>query len=75
MKKATDSLTGEPLDVAGECNARLYIGDNYEDNHVTMRCPLLPGHEGPHKEEFERRGKTVTITWWVDEKEFEDTWY
>lgn len=31
-------MYGEPEDVDGECNARLYIGDNYGDNHATMRC-------------------------------------
>jgi hypothetical protein len=77
MKKEepTDNLTGEPLDVDGECNARLYIGDNYQDNHVTMRCSLLPNHEGPHKEEFIRSDKPVTITWFIDEKDNEDVWY
>ena len=70
-----DSLTGEPKDVEGECNARLYIGDNLEDNHVTARCFLLPGHEGPHKVEFFRHGKPIAITWWVDEHGEEDVWY
>ena len=77
MKKGdiTDNLTGEPLDVDGECNARLYLGDNFEDNHLTLRCPLLPKHNGPHQTEFIRHDKPVIITWQIDEHEEEDTWY
>lgn len=63
------AMFGEPKDVPGECNAHLYIGDNFGDNHATIRCSLAPGHSGPHKEEFERQSKPVTITWWLDEKE------
>lgn len=62
---------GEPMDVEGECNARLYIGDNYGDNHATMRCRLRPDHKGePHKETYD--GGTagqVTVTWENDEDE------
>lgn len=61
-------MFGEPEDVEGECNARLYIGDNYGDNHATVRCSLEPGHDGTHKEEFLRQDKPVTITWWLDER-------
>lgn len=72
---------GEPEDVEGECNARIYIGDNFGDNHTTMRCQLSPGHEGLHKEMFHRGpGKKcpVTVTWEHDEREdrarlFEDS--
>ncbi len=70
-----DGLTGEPLDVDGECNARLYLGDNFEDNHLTLRCSLLPKHEGLHRKEFIRHDKSITITWHLDEHEEEDTWY
>lgn len=62
-------MYGEPDDAEGECNARLFIGDNYGDNTATMRCQLVPGHEGVHKEEFERKGGKVTITWVADERE------
>lgn len=64
-------MLGEPEDVEGECNARLYIGDNYGDNHATMRCGLTPGHKGPHKETYLQPGNdgTVIVTWDVDEKE------
>ena len=61
---------GEPEDVEGECNAHLYIGDNYGDNHATMRCQLPQGHEGYHKEVF-RQG-TAIVTWEKDETEEED---
>ena len=58
---------GPPEDVDGQCNARLEIGDDYGDNCATMRCQLAPGHEGPHREEFERGGKPVVVTWFVDD--------
>lgn len=61
-------MYGTPEDAPGECNAHLYIGDDYGDNHATIRCSLEPGHEGPHKEEFERGEKPVVITWHVDER-------
>ena len=61
-------------DADGECNARLYIGDDYGDNHATMRCQLPEGHDGPHQEQFKREGgkQQVTITWTLDEREFEE---
>lgn len=65
-------MDGEPSDVENECNARLFIADNYEDGTATMRCQLAPGHEGLHKEEF-KHGKgdainIVVITWSKDER-------
>lgn len=65
-------MFGKPKDVEGDCNAKLYIGDDYGDNHATMRCQLPVGHEGEHKEVFQRGGEPVTITWGVDESEDED---
>ncbi len=59
---------GEPEDVAGECNARLFIGDNYGDNHVTMRCQLELGHEGEHQEQYGRDPQRVTINWVIDDR-------
>ncbi len=57
-------MFGPPEDVAGECNVRLEIGDNYGDNTATMRCQLEPGHDGRHREEFEREeGKKVIVEW------------
>ena len=61
-------MWGEPEDTNGECNARLFIGDNYGDGTATMRCQLAPGHEGLHREEFSREGGPVTITWTADER-------
>ena len=61
-------MFGEPKDVDGECNACLFIADNYGDGSATMRCQLAPGHEGVHKEEFDREGGTVTVTWVADER-------
>lgn len=62
-------MFNEPKDRNNECNAHLYIADNFGDNHATIRCQLRPGHNGPHKEEFERGGRPVTVTWYIDEKE------
>lgn len=61
-------MFGEPQDVDGECNARLFIADNYGDNSATIRCQLAPNHEGSHREQFEREGGQVTITWIADER-------
>ncbi len=62
---------GEPEDIDGECNAHLYIADNFGDNHATMRCQLETGHEGPHEEVFGRNGSPVLIRWHVDETQWE----
>jgi hypothetical protein len=51
------------------CKAKLYIADDYGDNHATMHCQLEEGHEGPHKEVF--RKDTVVVTWEEDESEEE----
>lgn len=61
-------MFGEPSDIEGQCNARLYIGDNYGDGTATMRCQLPPGHDGVHHEHFEREGGPVVITWVADER-------
>lgn len=63
---------GEPENVLGRCNARLYIADDYGDNRATIRCQLDPEHEGQHKEEFKRGGKPVLIYWEVDERKEEE---
>jgi hypothetical protein len=66
-------MRGEPSDVDGECNAHLYIGDNYGDNHATMRCGLLEGHDGVHREVFSRTTtegppSECVMTWEQDER-------
>lgn len=61
-------MDGEPKDVDGECNARLFIGDNFGDGTATMRCQLMSGHAGLHQEQFQRTGGPVTITWTADER-------
>jgi hypothetical protein len=61
-------MFGPPENVKGECNARLYLADDYGDNSCTIRCRLEPGHEGPHRESFQRGGEPVNITWVVDER-------
>jgi len=55
---------GEPEDVPGQCNAHLYISDDFGDNHATIRCQLPPGHEGPHQEKFNRvEAGTCSVCW------------
>jgi hypothetical protein len=67
-------MNGPPEDVAGECNARLEVGDDYGDNVSTFRCSLEPGHEGPHKEEFDHYSadNPVCVTWMKDAREEEE---
>lgn len=59
---------GEPDDIEGECNAHLYIADNYGDSHGTMRCGLKPGHEGMHDETYRHRDGRVTVKWDGDDR-------
>ena len=63
-------MFGPPKDVDGQCNAHLYIGDDYGDNHATMRCQLPKGHDGDHQETF-RNGK-AKVTWSEDERTSDD---
>lgn len=69
-------MFGEPPNIESACNARLFIADNYGDNSSTMRCQLPPGHDGPHKEQFERDdddgNNVVVITWTRDERKMCD---
>lgn len=60
---------GEPDDVDGECNAHLYIADNFSDNHATMRCELRRGHTGKHQETF--RSNTCVVLWEEDERDYD----
>jgi hypothetical protein len=62
-------MFGRPEDVVGQCNAHLYIGDDYGDNEATMRCQREPNHEGRHREEW-MDGKAV-VEWETDERERE----
>lgn len=64
--------TGTCRDVAGQCNAHLYIGDDYGDNSSTMRCQLAPGHGGEHEERFQRPGGSVVVRWEADERCYHD---
>ena len=66
--KGNFKMFGPPKDVIGECNAHLYIGDDYGDNGATMRCQLPQGHKGAHKEIFEDRD--VQVIWTVDERDY-----
>lgn len=65
----TLSRFGEPDDVEGECNAHLYIGDNFGDNHATMRCQREPDHEGKHRETYmPGPDQRVVVEWDKDER-------
>lgn len=61
-------MFGPPADVPGECNARLFLGDDYGDNTCTVRCNLPADHEGLHTENHRRHGYLVKITWEKDER-------
>ncbi len=62
-------MFGPPKNVEGECNARLYLADDYDDNRCTVRCSRPAGHDGPHGAAFQRAGGPVAITWHADERE------
>ena len=47
-------MYGPPEPVQGQCNAELHIGDDFGDNRCTMRCKLPAGHDGMHREEYQR---------------------
>ena len=55
-----------PKDVDGECNAHLYIGDDYEDNCATMRCQLPAGHASRHKQVW--RDGRCEVNWDDDDR-------
>lgn len=56
----------KPIDVDGECNAWLFIADNFGDSAATIRCYLPVGHEGKHCEQYTSSGGSVCIKWEVD---------
>lgn len=60
-------MFGKPKDVPGQCNARLFLGDNYGDGTCTIRCQLLLNHEGFHQEITGE--DPVIITWKHDQRE------
>ena len=60
-------MFGPPKPIKGNCNAHLYIGDDFGDNCFTAQCALPEDHKGLHKIEFELR--KVIITWEIDERE------
>jgi len=63
-------MFGKPKDVEGECNAHLYLGDDYGGGTATIRCSLQKGHIGLHYEGFTRGKGRVSTTWDEDEKHF-----
>ena len=61
-------MMGRPDDVDGQCNAHLYIADDYGDNEATMRCGRQPRHEGWHRECYGEEDERVTVAWEKDER-------
>jgi len=68
-------MNGVPYDVEGQCNAHLYIADDYGDNTATIRCQCPQGHEFTHRHTFNRGTPTqaawVRIEWHLDERDWE----
>ena len=56
----------ELRDVPGECNARVYLRDEFEDERIEIRCRLPAGHEGEHRVECHTVGNAL-IVWDTDE--------
>lgn len=67
-------MYGEPEDVEGECNARLFIGDDMGDNHATMRCQLQSEHEGMHEETYGKAPDNEVIVRWTLDMRESDNW-
>lgn len=65
-------MFGPASDVKGQCNARLFLGDDFGDNTCTCQCGLEPIHDGPHREvtnrDYEGGAGIVIITWNHDER-------
>jgi hypothetical protein len=61
-------MNGPPNDVDGECNARLFLGDDYGDNSCTFRCTAKPGHDGAHIETSGLPKNPVTVMWQLDQR-------
>jgi hypothetical protein len=74
--KYESSGFGEPKDVEGECNAHLYIGDNFGDSHATMRCQLPKGHLDFHREEYGQGNvfykSGVGVLWLEDQRDWDE---
>jgi hypothetical protein len=68
-------MYGAPPDVDGECNARLFLGDDHGDGTCTVRCQLQPDHDGRHSEKCRTgedhgppEGHEVSVTWAGDDR-------
>lgn len=65
-------MWGPPEDVEGDCNAHIYIADDYGDNEATCRCNLPKEHMGLHVHSFKRDGEEVQVIWKTDERNYAD---
>lgn len=57
------------------CPAELHIGDDFADNHATMKCELEDGHDGPHVEHFFQGApgaRDAKVEWHGTDKEMSD---
>jgi len=62
-----------PKDIPGECNARIYVWEDYNgDSYSGVRCSLKEGHEGFHKASYndEYRAGDIIIQWEKDSREW-----
>ncbi len=64
-------MSDSTKDIESECNARLYLADDYGDNPCTFRCRLSPGHLGEHTVIFATKNDSIPyramISWHEDE--------
>ena len=63
-------MYGPPKDKPNECNARLFIGDDWGDNRSTMRCQLPSGHKGRHQEKYKSDASGLVKITWVKDARF-----
>ena len=60
------------IDISIPCGDILELGDDFGDNSCSFCCMLDKGHDGPHCNKFrhaDRRDRSVTVSWHVDDKE------
>ena len=65
-------LVEVPRDIPGRCNARLLIGANRGNDHVSIVCQRRVGHRGKHSNTWRVDDDKVAVHWTGDEREYED---
>ena len=52
------------------CKAELHIGDDFGDNHATMKCQLEKDHGGCHIEKWNNNeGDLRLVSWHGDDRD------